>query len=65
MATNKPAPLTPEQRRELVERPFIRETIGGRGWSGASFAHLDVNLKTRSRSVYYDSDNITNPAEGD
>ena len=52
----KPPPLTPEERRRLIEAPIVVRTIGGRGWGGASFAHIGLGLRSRSRSIYYDSD---------
>lgn len=41
--------------------PITVRTIGGRGWSGASFAHIELGLKGRGRSVYYDVDDRSQP----
>ncbi len=52
----KPKPLTPEERRALIEAPISIQTSGGKGWGGASHAHLGLGLRSRRRSVYLDTD---------
>ena len=34
-------PLTPAERRALIERPFSIQTIGGKGWGGTTTANQD------------------------
>lgn len=49
--------MTADERRAILLAPIRVRTIGGRGWSGASFAHIDISLKRgQGRSVYYDLD---------
>lgn len=48
--------MTPADRRRLIEAPLTVRTFGGRGWSGASFAHIDMfRHRGRAQSVYYDA----------
>jgi hypothetical protein len=53
---SKLVPLTPEERRALIETPITIQRIGGRVWSGACSAFCDLTLNRFSRrSVYYDT----------
>jgi hypothetical protein len=53
--------VTPEERRKLIDAPLVIEHIGGRGWGGASYAHIGLGLRSRSRSVYYDTNDPNTP----
>ena len=39
--------MTAEERRQLIEAPISIQTFGGRGWSGASYAHIGLGLHTQ------------------